>query len=146
MSSEDKVLKTLSNCLLLMQGSCQVRMKRRLLSIKAVLLNSMSRALLPRLQNVNGLSCILSRSPYRNCEGLLRSLGIIEGTGLFPILHRENVPSAKLPQMRMSSRGNVPNFSLTPIWPGYPQLGCYQYHQPIVLGSLWWRLSSITIN
>ena len=29
--------------------------------------------------------------------------------------------------MRMSSRGNVPNFSLTSIWPGYPQLGCYQY-------------------
>ena len=40
--------------------------------------------------------------------------------------HKENMPSAKLPQMRMSSRGNVPNFSLTPIWPGYPQLGCYQ--------------------
>ena len=36
--------------------------------------------------------------------------------------HRENVPSAKLPQMRMISRGNVPSFSLTPIWPGYPQL------------------------
>ena len=61
-------------------------------------------------------------------------------------VHRENVPSAKLPQMRMTSRGNVPNFSLTPIWPGYPQLGCYQYHQPIVLGSLWWRLWSIAIN
>ena len=60
--------------------------------------------------------------------------------------HRENVPSAKLPQMRMSSRGIAPNFSLTPIWPGYPQLGCYQYHQPIVLGSLWWRLGSIAIN
>ena len=45
---------------------------------------------------------------------------------------RENVPSAKLPQMRMSSRGNVHNFYLTPIWPGYPQLVCYQ---PIVLGS-----------
>ena len=48
--------------------------------------------------------------------------------------------------MRMSSRGNVPSFSLTPIWPGYPQLGCYQYHQPIVVGSLWWRLWSIAIN
>ena len=33
--------------------------------------------------------------------------------------HKENVPPAKLPQTRMSSRGNVPNFSLTPIWPGY---------------------------
>ena len=62
------------------------------------------------------------------------------------VLHRENVPSAQLPQMKMSSWGNVPNFSLTPIWPGYPQLGCYQYHQPIVLGSLCWRLWSITIN
>ena len=60
--------------------------------------------------------------------------------------HRENVPSAKLPQMRMSSRGNVSDFSLTPIWPGYPLLGCYQYHQPIVLGSLWWRLWSFAIN
>ena len=60
--------------------------------------------------------------------------------------HRENVPSAKVPQMRMSSLGNVPNFSLTPIWPGYPQLGCYEYHQPIVLGSLWWRLWLIAID
>ena len=62
------------------------------------------------------------------------------------LTHRKNVLSAELPQMRMTSRGNVPNFSLTPIWPGYPQLGCYQYHQPIVLGSLWWRLWSIVIN
>ena len=61
-------------------------------------------------------------------------------------IHRENVPSAQLPQMKMTSRGNVPNFSLTPIWPGYPQLGCYLYHQPIVLGSLWWRLWSIAIS
>ena len=51
-------------------------------------------------------------------------------------IHRENVPSAKLPQMMMPTWGNVPNFSLTPIRPGYPQLGCYQYHQPIILGSL----------
>ena len=60
--------------------------------------------------------------------------------------HMENVPSAKLPQMRMRSRGNGPNFSSTPIWAGYPLLGCYLYHQPIVLGSLWWRLWSIAIN
>ena len=39
-----------------------------------------------------------------------------------------------------------PNFSLTPIWPGYPQLGCYQYLQPIVLDSLWRWLWSIAIN
>ena len=60
--------------------------------------------------------------------------------------HRENVPSAQLPQMKMPTWGNVPNFSLTPIRPAYPQLGCYQYHQPIVLGSLWWRLWLIAIN
>ena len=65
-------------------------------------------------------------------------------TSLWDIV--ENVPSAQLPQMKMSSWGNVPDFSLTPIWPGYPQLGCYQYHQPIVLGSLWWRLWSVAIN
>ena len=64
----------------------------------------------------------------------------------YATLHRENVPSAKLPQMRMSSWGNDPNFSLTPIWLGYPQLGCYQYHQPIVLRTLWWRLWSIAIK
>ena len=60
--------------------------------------------------------------------------------------HRENVPSAKLPQMKMRSWGNGPNFSSTPIWPGYPLLGCYQYRQPIVGGSLWWRLWSNAIN
>ena len=60
--------------------------------------------------------------------------------------HMENVPSAKLPQMRMRSWGNGPNLSSTPIWPGCPLLGCYQCHQPIVLGSLWWRLWSIAIN
>ena len=60
--------------------------------------------------------------------------------------HRENMSSAKFPRLMISSRGNFPNFSLTPIWPGYPQLGCYQYHQPIVLGSLWWRLWSTAIN
>ena len=37
--------------------------------------------------------------------------------------HRENVPSAKLPQMRMSSWGSVPNFSLTPNLAGLPPAG-----------------------
>ena len=60
--------------------------------------------------------------------------------------HRENVPSTQLPRMKMSTWGSVPYFSLTPIRPGYPQLGCYQYHQPIVLGSLWWRLWLIAFN
>ena len=54
--------------------------------------------------------------------------------------------SAKLPRLRATPRGNWSNFLSTPIWLGYPQLGCYQCNQPIVLGSLWWRLWSTAIN
>ena len=60
--------------------------------------------------------------------------------------HREGMSSAKLPWLRITSLGNWSNFSLTPVGPGYPQLGCYQCHQPIVLGSLWWCLWSTAIK
>ena len=56
--------------------------------------------------------------------------------------HRENM-SAKL---RVTSRGNCPNLYLTPIWQGKSQLGCYQCHQPIVLGRLWRRFWSTAID
>ena len=60
--------------------------------------------------------------------------------------YRQNILSAKLFQLRVTSRVNCPNFYLTPIWPGCPQQGCYQCHQSIVLGSLWWRLWSTAVG
>ena len=83
---------------------------------------------------------------YQGGRDALKSPFSFELEDVIAALHRENMTSAKLPRLGISSRGNFPNFSLTPNWPGYPQLGCYQYHQPIVLGSLWWRLWSTAVN
>ena len=50
--------------------------------------------------------------------------------------HRENMLSAKLLRLRITSQGDWSNFSSTPIWLGYLQLGCYQCHQTAIEGDV----------
>ena len=78
-------------------------------------------------------------SRWRRCYRV-RSLLLVSSTWSNSLIHRDNITSAKLPHLSLTSRGSCHNFPMTPLWPGYSQLGSYQCHQSNVLGGLWWRI------
>ena len=70
----------------------------------------------------------------------------VGNTELWYFFHMENMPSAKLPLLKVIISESCPNFADDPLWPGYRQQWPYQCNQPIVLDSLWCRLRSNIIN